>query len=242
METPTRKLCKVCKSTPVKDRKHTYCSECKKAARKKYYQGYVKLNKERIAARMQQYDAMRKAQGLREHQQFPERTRARMKQYYADHIEDFQKYRETHKEERQQNWREWAAKNAESLTHYQETHREQTKARVQAWARNFPEKNRARVKRRRAAKTEAPLNDLTAAQWEEIKNAYGHRCAYCHRKMKRLTQDHITPVSKGGSHTLANVVPACQSCNSKKHAKAPLVPVQPLLLTLAPAKPYTKRV
>lgn len=33
---------------------------------------------------------------------------------------------------------------------------------------------------------------------------------------------------------LHNIVPACQSCNSKKGRKAPLCPVQPLLLTLAP--------
>ena len=56
--------------------------------------------------------------------------------------------------------------------------------------------------------------------------------------MKRLTMDHITPISKGGAHTASNIVPACQSCNSKKNNRAPLKPVQPILegLKLVPKK------
>jgi hypothetical protein len=85
-------------------------------------------------------------------------------------------------------------------------------------------------KRRRAQKLGAPRNDLTRAEWEEIKAHYGYRCVYCDRQMQRLEQDHITPLSKGGSHTKQNVVPCCRSCNSKKHAGPVLTPVQPLLL------------
>jgi 5-methylcytosine-specific restriction endonuclease McrA len=81
-------------------------------------------------------------------------------------------------------------------------------------------------------------NDLTTAQWQEIVAAHGGRCAYCGKKPKkrRLTMDHITPLSRDGSNTAANVVPACKSCNSKKWIHGPLCPVQPVLLTLAPAK------
>lgn len=56
-------------------------------------------------------------------------------------------------------------------------------------------------------------------------------CAsFSHSLQQRLTKDHSTPLSKGSAHTLTNVVPACQSCNSKKHTGPPLKPVQPLLL------------
>ena len=89
---------------------------------------------------------------------------------------------------------------------------------------------------RRAQKANAPINDLTAAQWREIKAAYGQRCVYCGRKMKRLTMDHIQPLVKGGSHTASNIAPACRACNLKKHKGPPLCPVQPLLLTVAPAR------
>jgi 5-methylcytosine-specific restriction endonuclease McrA len=100
------------------------------------------------------------------------------------------------------------------------------------WAKTHPEQRRAATKRRKALKRGALINDLTAAQWNEIKAAYGHRCVYCGCTMARLTQDHLTPLSQGGAHTKTNVVPACQSCNSKKGMGPPLVAVQPLLLTL----------
>jgi len=34
-----------------------------------------------------------------------------------------------------------------------------------------------------------------------------------------LRVDHVIPVARGGSNWPANLVPACNSCNSKKHAK-----------------------
>lgn len=72
--------------------------------------------------------------------------------------------------------------------------------------------------------------DFTPAQWEKMKELYGHRCVYCHRKMKRLTMDHVIPISKGGPHTWENIVPACRVCNSRKHDNA--APVHQMALRL----------
>ena len=93
------------------------------------------------------------------------------------------------------------------------------------------------INNRRALKLNAPSCDLTPAQWLEIQAAQDHRCWYCGKRCKgRLTQDHIIPLINGGSHTLHNVIGACRSCNSKKGTQSPPIPVQPLLLTIAPAK------
>jgi len=61
---------------------------------------------------------------------------------------------------------------------------------------------------------------LTRAEWEAIVERHRHCCAYCGKKLvgADLTMDHVVPISKGGHHTAANVVPACGSCNSRKHA------------------------
>lgn len=120
---------------------------------------------------------------------------------------------------------------------YRQAHREEARIRTRAWERANPERaNQNKIickQRRRARLAQAPLNNLTRQQWEEIKSAYGYKCVYCGRKMKRLSMDHITPIIKGGSHTVTNIVPACRPCNSRKHAGPPLKPVQPLLLTIA---------
>jgi 5-methylcytosine-specific restriction endonuclease McrA len=42
----------------------------------------------------------------------------------------------------------------------------------------------------------------------------GHRCQYCGARAESI--DHVTPRSRGGSHTWENVVAACRECNSRK--------------------------
>lgn len=78
---------------------------------------------------------------------------------------------------------------------------------------------RANTKRNRL-KGRGTACTLTLKEWQAIKQAYGHRCAYC-GEQKRLTQDHVIPLAKGGPHTKENVVPACLKCNLKKGTKTP---------------------
>lgn len=63
---------------------------------------------------------------------------------------------------------------------------------------------------------------LTIEEWEAIKKRYKYRCVYCGEK-KKLTKDHIIPVSQKGPMTKENIVPACKPCNSKKHIKPVLL-------------------
>ena len=105
------------------------------------------------------------------------------------------------------------------------------------YRQTHPDVGRTARRNRDARISGAPINDLTHAQWLEIQTAQDHRCYYCGKRCKdTLTQDHIQALSKGGSHTLHNVIGACVSCNSKKHIGPPPTPVQPLLLTIAPAR------
>jgi 5-methylcytosine-specific restriction endonuclease McrA len=100
-----------------------------------------------------------------------------------------------------------------------------------------PEMTQASVQRRLARLKNAPINDFTAAQWLEMQEHADHRCTYCQKRCKgRLEMDHLLPLSQGGHHTVSNIVPACRRCNAIKATGAPLVPVQPLLLTVAPPR------
>lgn len=131
--------------------------------------------------------------------------------------------------------KKWRANNPdearEAVIAWALSHPVEKKLAVKRWMDAHPEKMQeynanSRARRNGSCKTDRPL---TAQEWLFLKELYGYRCVYCGRKMKRLTQDHITPVSLGGKHTIENVVPACQSCNSRKGNRAPLIPVQPAL-------------
>lgn len=74
------------------------------------------------------------------------------------------------------------------------------------------------TKRARRSQLRSCRAGLTAEREAEIRT-HAAECAYCGCSVARgqnLTLDHIVPLSLGGLHDEANVVPACRSCNSKK--------------------------
>lgn len=58
-------------------------------------------------------------------------------------------------------------------------------------------------------------HDLSAAQWSALLDAWGG-CAYCGATDAAMQRDCVLPISRGGRYTIANVVPACRSCNASK--------------------------
>ncbi len=162
-----------------------------------------------------------------------EKMRAKDRAYNASHKEQKRiynrAYRLAHFDKLRRDNQRYQRENLDKLLSYN-----------RAYNKAHPEIMRVAHARYIARKYHAAINDLTPAQWREIKDHYGHCCVYCEKPMQRLSMDHITPISKGGNHTLHNVVPACKSCNSTKGLGPPLIPVQPLLLTIAAAKPKKK--
>ena len=229
------------------------------AADKAYKHAWYLQNKVRIAAKEQerlqnegdfireksrQYYAVNREKILTQDKarqaKDPERKRARRRESYYRHREAISaRRRQKHQENPDKNRkasRESYKRHRAKRIQYQKTYNgfPDNKAKVLARQQRYNKANQDIIKaaqqRHRALKKRSPRNDFTAKQWAEVKAHYGHRCVYCGRQMHRLTMDHITPLSKGGAHTLSNIVPACASCNARKHAGAPLVPVQPLLL------------
>lgn len=56
-------------------------------------------------------------------------------------------------------------------------------------------------------------------------------CQYCHKVFaeKKLTVDHVMPLSRGGKHKWTNIVAACSPCNNKKGSKTPDEANMPLI-------------
>lgn len=75
---------------------------------------------------------------------------------------------------------------------------------------------RTKANQIRRAREAAVLSEFTYEDWQHCKKYFGYRCAYCGER-KRLSQDHVVPLSKGGPYTRDNIIPACKPCNSSKH-------------------------
>mgnify|MGYP001275651756 CR=1 FL=1 len=62
----------------------------------------------------------------------------------------------------------------------------------------------------------------TYGEWELLKRQYGYVCPCCGKSEQevKLTEDHIIPLSKGGSDFIENIQPLCLSCNVRKHTKS----------------------
>lgn len=87
------------------------------------------------------------------------------------------------------------------------------------WREKHKEKMNAIKKARERREQEAP-GSHTAAEWREVKEAYGNRCAehdnYCRGP---ITKDHKTPLAFGGSQNKENLQPLCSRHNSRKSAR-----------------------
>jgi 5-methylcytosine-specific restriction endonuclease McrA len=66
---------------------------------------------------------------------------------------------------------------------------------------------------------------VTAREWCERVDEFGHACAYCLRSDVKLTRDHVLGLASGGAHSIDNLVPACFSCNSRKKERGILAMV-----------------
>ena len=70
----------------------------------------------------------------------------------------------------------------------------------------------ARKRQRRMGRVE---HDLSDEQWAALTAAWGG-CAYCGATDRPLQKDCVLALSRGGRYTLANIAPACRSCNASK--------------------------
>lgn len=140
-------------------------------------------------------------------------------------------YRAARAEENRRRVTAWRVANPERVVEmsrrYYAANREKALERRRQYREGNRDKIRAANQRRKRLERGATVHDLTPEQWVEIQQLFDHRCAYCARDDRPLTQDHLIPLSAGGGHTASNVVPACQPCNSRK-GNRPAPPFHPM--------------
>jgi 5-methylcytosine-specific restriction endonuclease McrA len=111
------------------------------------------------------------------------------------------------------------AENRESGNRWRDANRDKVRESNRLAKKAHPEQRQADDERRRSRKENAEGN-YSANDIKKQNKIQKGRCYYCGQK-KKLTIDHIVPLSRGGSNWPSNIVLACGSCNSKKHNKLP---------------------
>lgn len=94
------------------------------------------------------------------------------------------------------------------------------KAKRRAWAKTYRKSHAAEINARNhnyRARQAAAAGEFTLAEFKAVCVAQKGRCAHCAVKAK-LTADHKTPLSRGGSNLIVNIQGLCLGCNMKKHA------------------------
>lgn len=117
--------------------------------------------------------------------------------------------------------REYMRKNSEKIREWYKQHRkahpEYYKIYRKRWRETHLERCNLLIRRYRARKKGAE-GFHTLEEWELLKKQYSYKCPVCGKREPeiKLEEDHIIPLSKGGSDYIKNIQPLCRSCNSIK--------------------------
>jgi hypothetical protein len=222
------------------DRKKGYCKLCESEYKKEYAiknkdkikqktkANYVK-NREKLIQKSRDYYKNNKQKVTLTNKKYRQKNREEYlrkgKEYYQRrreiHLKYCKEYREKNKEKRNQYQREYAKKHPELI-----------KKNKIAWAlKNRDKKNKKmneyrktprgrETARRYCQNRRARKNQLrykfTAKDWENCLKYFDFSCAYCGEKNKKITQDHVIALYKGGAYIPENIVPCCHFCNCSK--------------------------
>lgn len=77
---------------------------------------------------------------------------------------------------------------------------------------------RAKSKNLRKAREHGASGSFTLAEVVRLWLAFDKCCAYCQQPTDGLPDpDHVNPLSRGGSNSITNILPACRMCNADKN-------------------------
>lgn len=205
------KLCSCCNTTKTinffykdKSKKDGLSSHCKQCIRARTKQSYIN-NKDEKLSYLKEYTQKNKEK-LKEYKKIhyennKEHIINRVKKYREDNILKVQKRKHL-----------YYINNKERI---HEAHKEYLKTEKGSLAKkNVNQRRRANLR-----KGDVKTDDLIKL----VNNT--NNCYWCNCKLDKKDYhiDHYIPLSKGGKHTLSNLVVSCPNCNHTKNAKDPYI-------------------
>lgn len=101
----------------------------------------------------------------------------------------------------------WEIANAERMPTLHRKWRQEHLDWARQLGRTYAENRRARIA--------AAKGSFTTLEWLRLCIQYAYACGYC-GEWTALAADHRIPLSRGGTNSIENIIPACRTCNSRK--------------------------
>ena len=145
-------------------------------------------------------------------------------------------YKKKNKKKELKQQREWRANNPHKIKEYNLKYKiridiyyyensDKVKNRMKEYNKTEMGKKVARLHSRkyRALKKTVADNTITHTSLENLKQLQDNKCYHCGCELQysipfEVHLDHYIPISKGGIHSINNVVWSCKTCNLKKSA------------------------
>ncbi len=203
------KICNKCKvekliSEFYKDNRLDIGSVVYRARCKECVKSYQKQNAEHIKQRKQ-----------KKYQENKQDVISKSQEYYANNKEcskkRMKKYRETNKIYFYKYNKQYRESNRNAIA---EQHKQYYKTNKGKAVSKNSEYKRRNIKKQ---------GDVTTKQLLELQQN-SKNCYWCKTSLnnKKVHIDHYSPLSKGGEHTISNLVVSCSKCNLSKYSKDPL--------------------
>ncbi len=195
--------------------KNTMCKLCSYEQRK----AFREENKERLAEEGRLWRRNNKEKLVESRAKYYMRHKEESKTYRADNIERInakqKEYRENNREKRNHQVSEWAKDNKDYCSLRQKEYRKTQKGKMVTIAAQHKRAERSR---------DTCDGSVTTMSLVELLEYQNNKCYHCSNELDHDTRravhlDHLIPLSKGGTHTLDNVVWSCACCNLTKSDK-----------------------
>lgn len=215
----TTKTCIKCNTT--KDisqftfRKDTqkYRNECKECVLKKNRE-YKLRDKDKIKHQSKEYY---------------QKNKDKIKQYYIQNVDKIYEYRQNYKvlnrDAINKKKKEYYKENKEKIKKTARRYREENLEKIRLNARIYRTTEKGRLSEKNKNHKRRALTrdgDVRTIQLKELIDR-SKKCYWCESKINKKDYhiDHIMPLSKGGRHTISNLVITCPKCNLQKNSKDP---------------------
>ncbi len=237
----TKNISEFGKLSRNKDGLRPACKECEKL--------YRKQNKERRKEYDKEYRKQNKEKRSEYNKEYLEKNKGYNKEYYERNKENIAKqgkeYRKQNEEKIAKRAKEYREKNKERRKEYLEKNKEYISKRV----KKYRTKNKEQIKEYKKEYNKTPkgkmvgVNSNSRRRYRKLHTSDGtipfsitypltqelqalltlqeNKCYLCNCDLLEKHLDHHTPLSKGGTHSIDNVVWLCPTCNLSKGTNVP---------------------